>query len=203
MNRLLSSLVMIFALWIGPATAGAHPFIVDQQNDGFFPPFFQSIQLLGPMGQEFTPTLPSLDVVELFTADMVSNDGGVNLQLNIRALSILGAIVGTSLVVPLPDAFFGVTHFDFPAPVPLAPAGIFVIEVLVVEGQNWGVGSSGDGTYPGGDQIIHGVNFPDNDLWFREGPVAAPEPSALFLLAAGLVALGVDGWRRQFRDRHE
>lgn len=205
MKRLLSAPAMIVALWIAPATAGAHPFIVDQQNDGFVPPLFQSIQVLGPIGQEFTPTLASLDVVELFTADLASNNGiGASLQLNIRALTIFGAIVGTSFVVPHPDAFFGVTHFDFPAPVPLVP-GIFVMEIIVVGGDSWGVGSSGGpvSTYPGGDQIIQGVNFPDNDLWFREGPAAAPEPFALLLLASGLVALGVVARRRQFRDHHQ
>jgi len=199
MKRLFSTAAMTIALSMAPATAGAHPFIVDQHNDGFVPPFFQNIQLLGPMGQEFTPSLAFLDVVELYTADMVSNDGGAALQLNIRALTIFGAILGTSLVVPLADGFFGVTHFDFPVPVPLVPGGIFVIEALVVAGQNWGVGSSGDESYPGGDQIVHGASFPDNDLWFREGLASAAEPPALLLLGSGLVVLGVVGWLRQFR----
>lgn len=123
MKRLFSTAAMTVAFSMAPATVGAHPFIVDQHNDGFVPPFYQNIQLLGPMGQEFTPSLAFLDVVELHTADLVSNDGGAALQLNIRALTIFGAILGTSLVVPLADGFFGVTHFDFPVPVPLVPGG--------------------------------------------------------------------------------
>jgi hypothetical protein len=67
--------------------------------------------------------------------------------------------------------------------------------------RNWGVGSSGDESYPGGDQIVHGTSFPDNDLWFREGLASGAEPPALLLLGSGLVVLGVVGRPRQFRNR--
>jgi hypothetical protein len=151
----------------------AHPFIVDQINVAFTPSLFQNIRHFNPIGQEFTPTLSSLDSVELFTQDFGSAHNGLGgeLVVNIRLGTINGQIVGTSLPVTLPDFFSGVTHFDYSSSVSLIPGSLYVIEVLVRSGDDWGIGSSGgpSSTYSGGNQILQGVPQAGNDLWFQEG----------------------------------
>ena len=124
---------------VGAPGAVAHPFVVDQANtdDPGGGVLIHSIQLSGPIGQSFTPLLPSLDVVELLTIDFGEqpNGLGATLQVDLRAASIAGAIVGTSNQVALPDDFGGatitfpngggVTHFDFGAAVALVPGSLY------------------------------------------------------------------------------
>jgi hypothetical protein len=137
-----------------------------------------SIQHYSPVGQSFTPMIPGLDAVELWTEDFTWNNGyGAELYVNIREASIYGAILGTSYTVQLPDNFSGVTHFTFPSLISLLPGEVYVIEVVVIGGMewimlyNWGVGSQAwDSTdYPGGTWILQGIEIPNNDLWFQEG----------------------------------
>jgi len=138
---------------------------------------YDSIQYFSPIGQSFTPTLPGLDTVELWTEDFAWDNGyGVDLYVNIREGSIYGPILGTSHPLSLPDNFQGVTHFSFPALVSLKPGRAYVMEVVVVDGDNWILRSNwsvaspgGPDTYPRGNWILNGQEFPGNDLWFQEG----------------------------------
>lgn len=193
--------VIAFGLSFLPTKAGASQFIVDQKNDNFTPSLFQSIQTLSPIGQEFTPTLNSLDFVELFTQDFgrSNNPLGANLFVNIRSGDISGSILGTSDIVSLADKFSGITQFNFSKTVTLNPEQKYVIEAKFASGSdNWALGSSGGpvSTYPNGNLIstVKGVTTSNskNDLWFREGakPVSVPEPSILLGIGSvvGLVA---------------
>jgi hypothetical protein len=198
-TRTLLAAAMLMAFWASPATVRALPFTGDQVNDAFAPDLFVSIQFFGPIGQEFTPTRPSLDVVELITTDFEGVVGapsvGANLFVNIRQSTITGPIAGTSSVA-LPDHFGGITHFDFPSAVSLVPGNLYVIEAVVTSGDNWGIGIISRppdspfsfSTYPGGNVIIFGEPGFNSDMWFREGPVV-PEPSTLFLMGSGLAGL--------------
>jgi hypothetical protein len=199
----------IAAVSLGVATGVvAHPFVVDQANTASpgGGALIHSIQVSGPIGQSFTPLLPSLDVVELLTIDFGDQPNGVGatLQVNLRAVSIAGIIIATSNPVVLPDNFGaatvtfpnggGVTHFDFGASVPLVPGSLYVIEPIVVAGDGWGLvdilGLYGDGT-----AIISGHATP-GDWWFQEGPAAPsriPAPAALALFGAGLLTMAL--WR--------
>jgi hypothetical protein len=175
--------------------ATAHPFIIDQS---FEPPVatgsFNSILANEPIGQEFTPTLPTLDVVELFLEGLPSVPGA-NVVVLVRQGTITGPILGTSAVVSLPavppgnEELNGVFHFDFASSVALIPGDLYVIELDHLSGGNWAVMSGVNG-YPGGRLIAFGLPSPNEDLWFREGPAAeVPEPSAMFFVAATLL-----GW---------
>src|SRR5438270_646527 len=57
-----------------------------------------------PMGQEFTPTLATLNFVDLFIGDAGSDVGpGANFQVTIHSGSIGGPVLGTSNVSFVPD----------------------------------------------------------------------------------------------------
>jgi len=169
----------------GPAAVGAHPFTAYQRNDNTEPGLFQSIVLFFPIGQEFTVVQPCLEAVELYTHDFnLNSSSGATLVVRIHQGTIFSPVVATSSPVTLPDNFVGVTHFDFPTPVLLLPALTYVIDVSVVSGDNWAVGSNVTSSLPDipftpltnesnsyllGRQILLGMPQEGNDLWFREG----------------------------------
>ncbi len=175
LSRWMNAICLILLFGCGGENSSGPTFIPDQVNAAFTPSGFQSIQELSPIGQEFTPTLSSLDLVELFTEDFgnLHNGVGGELVVNIQRGTITGPIIATSLPVTLPDSFSGITHFNFPSSVSLTPGEIYVIEVTVASGDAWGVGmSSGPlSTYAGGGPILQGVSQTGYDLWFKEGQV--------------------------------
>src|SRR5438093_8361093 len=69
MKSRLCTIALFAAAVVCPVQGAGIPFIVDQSNtpsdlSGPFDPIVRN----GPLGQEFTPALSSLDVVEVFTA---------------------------------------------------------------------------------------------------------------------------------------
>lgn len=188
--------VMSLLLFAGASRAGAQ---VDQHNDAFAPNLFNSIQLTGPIGQEFTPTLSSLQFVDLYTQDSDNTDpAGALLHVLIRQNSISGAILGISSDVPLPEGFNGVTHFSFFSPVSLLPGSTYVIQAEVVSGENWSLGRtdlSPIDTYPQGRPITFGAPETDGlaDFWFREGISEVPELPASVPLGIAASALLISG----------
>ena len=169
-----------------PGVASAHPFTIDQFNNPQDP--LAVLIQQPPLGQEFTPTLTSLDVVELLIMDSQPfDDLGSSITVNIRADSILGPVLGSSTLV-LPDVYgggtFASTHFDFPITVPLVPGNTFVIE-LIEAGLGFTVAVNPSNSYSGGRFIVGGRLVEGSDLVFREGPAESatvPEPSATMLL---------------------
>ncbi len=184
--RVMGFVLLVSALFLSPFTspARAQPFqyIIDQsQTTALFSGAggFSSITYMGPIGQEFVPTLDALDFVELATADGdIDNGQGAQLQLLIHADTIQGEILGSSAIASVPDNFEDITRFEFSTPVQLVPGNRYVIEIVLVSGDNWTVYSNHvyPDAYPAGRIIYYGIPYenenpgvPMPDFWFTEG----------------------------------
>jgi hypothetical protein len=188
--KLSAAVAGLILLACAATRSAAHPFQIDQGSDGSpFGGFGIDATTGNTIGQEFTPTFNALDVVEIGLGPRDPNSFG--LKVNIRAGSLAGPIVGTSLQAvvqgapPAPPVF----HFDFASPVPLVPGNLYVIQPILVQ-PTAPVGFSflDPPPYAGGRAIIHGVIRDDVDMIFRTG-LTVPEPSALMLCAIGAALL--------------
>ncbi len=142
-----------------------------------------SIQTLGPVGQTFKPAFAGLDAVELWTEDEWDEECsgvGARLQVNIHKATIDGPLVGASSSVVLPDCFKGVTFWDFPALVALTPGEVYVVEVVVMSGDNWGVvWQQIPDSYPRGASVVLG-KASNADIWFQEGLRESTPPTEAY-----------------------
>lgn len=149
-------------LWLLTPSVTAHPIlIIDQRNDNF--PITGGFGFgASPLGQEFTPTLPALNVVEILIGP---RDLATVALVNIRIGSIGGPIIGTSL----PGIIDGsAIHFDFSSIVSLVPGNLYVLEPILLEG-SFGLIFSDTDSYAGGRAIVFGKPVSDRDMGFREG----------------------------------
>jgi PEP-CTERM motif len=195
--RLGWTLGLALTMTMGVARAST---IIDQ-SDTFPFPSFLNIQLFSPIGQSFTPTLDSLNFVQIFS-DSFGGGFPATLQTTVFSGILFGSPLGTSEPLTLPAGFEGSSTFFFPSSVALTPGDLYSFEVSVLSGATWGLGESGVGNYSGGTAIISGVPVtapPGDDFWFVEGieTKATPEPSSLILLASGLAFLGAGHVRRR------
>jgi hypothetical protein len=88
----------------------------------------QSLSVFSPLGQSFTPTLTSLNFVNLLTTE-----GSAILKVDIRAGSITGPIVGQSEPTVVPFSLnMNVTQFGFLTPVTLVPGDLYVIQPVLL-----------------------------------------------------------------------
>jgi hypothetical protein len=158
--------------------------ILDQTNTE--PPqgkLSQSLLNFFPLGQSFTPTLTSMNFVNLLT-----EGGRATVEVNTRMGSISGPILGTSLptVIPFSNSP-SVSSFRFSTPLKLIAGRLYVLQPLVVSGDTL-IGSMDTNNYVGGNQILGGVAQTKNDLWFQEG-ISVPERRGWLLLGMGLIGL--------------
>ncbi len=94
---------------------------------------------------------------------------GPELRVRVHEAAIDGPIVGSSLGVALKACFKGITHFAFPALIPLTPGNTYAIEVSLESDINWGVvWQQVPDVYPVGTAIVRG-GLGSGDLWFRTG----------------------------------
>ena len=171
-------------------------FIYDQQSSDENVPgeAAAGIQVNEPVGQSFTPSLSTVGFIRLQLFDInPGNSLGATLYVNLRADSITGTILASTDPVSLPDSFpspssVGFVNFFFSIPVSVTPGTTYYFQPVVDVGGAWAIGRFiPTSNYPGGTEFLQGQPGP-NDLWFREGIVAIPEPSAGVL---GLLGLGV------------
>jgi hypothetical protein len=195
MKSMKTSLRKLLTLYVAIATS--HAFsqtrIVDQANEFLHipsPSTYWNIEYLGPTGQEFTPTLTSLDFVELQLQDFYGYGYRTGtLAVIIHEGTINGPVLGTSTPVSLYPTFEGAVNFGFADPVPLVPGDTYVMQVHVLTVGDWGVAASGISSYPYGRFIQFGAPIENNDMFFREGITVVPEPHVLASLGLGLVVL--------------
>jgi hypothetical protein len=168
-------------------TASGQGFVnIDQQSTNIIEGG-AALNVIGqPMGQSFTPALSSLNFVLLNLYDAGSLEAvGATVVVNIRTSSITGAILGSSMPVFMPNAFFGVTNFMFSIPVTLVSGSVYYLEPVAQAGSDgWGSYVT-DGSYSGGSLIQSGIPVIGRNLWFQEGVIGTPEPSSLALLVLG------------------
>jgi hypothetical protein len=149
------------------------------------------------VGQEFTPTLPALNVVNLvpITCDGCSQQW---LLVRIRKSTIFGPILGISYPVKL-DAANNESHtrFLFPFMVHLKPGERYVIEVVPLWGRENSIlwyGEPGVDFYPRGRAIKQSKAFEAADIWFEEGVmVSVPRFAADCLFGGWQYLLRADG----------
>jgi len=109
--------------------------------------------------------------------------------MNLRSDSITGPIVGTSLVVEMPDSFVGTADFLFTHEVSVVPHVMYYFEPRIISGDTWYFDIREEVyNYPGGTWIAMGRPDVSVDCWFREG-IIIPEPSTGALLLGGLAVI--------------
>ncbi len=143
----------------------ADEFTWDQTNDLQQPNIYRDISTFSPFGQEFTPNLDYVQVIQLVISNFLPDPAKIT--INIRSDSITGILLGTSNTITLPGNYTGIATFPFIS-VALQPRNLYVMEVVRTSG-NAGVGGYSPATYQQGCAVLFGIPYDNIDIWFREG----------------------------------
>jgi len=124
-----------------------------------------------------------------FRDGRLGNTTGASMIMNLRSGSITGPIVGTSLVVEMPEAFVGTADFLFTPEVSVGQHVTYYFEPRIISGDAWYFDIREDVyNYSRGTWIAMGRPDVSVDCWFQEG-IIIPEPSSLALGLFGLAVL--------------
>ncbi len=183
------------------SNAAADDFVVDQAH---YTDNVVTIYGGGFIGQEFRPTMSTLDVVDV---ELESFHPGVS--LNVREGTMTGPIVGSSSSVLATDwrMFHGTfAQFDFATPVSLVPEQVYVLEIVPpASGAIVGVVTDGnfqwreENRYTRGRLIGGGEPDEGADVAFRTGSRRAP--GVVYRTGfeddeqPALVRMGYQGWQ--------
>jgi uncharacterized protein (TIGR03382 family) len=178
-------LSILFLIIVRPAF-GQGFIVYDQQSTNLIEGAFGIDPSAQPVGQSFTPTLTLVGFIDLYLYDGDPlHDLGGTVYVNLRSDSITGTILASSTPVFLPDSFLDFTNFSFATPVAVTPGVTYFFQPVIQSG-NLGFGSGvTDASYAGGSAFYQGNLVVDRNLWFREGILAVPEPSPIWLAWLG------------------
>ncbi len=190
----LSVVIAVALLLLSSERTMAAPIaLVDQTNVGGFNNSNGGVLLVA--GQSFVPSLAGLDAVELslgsdgtsIVVDILDGVAGVDGLSGILLASSQPTFVETGQLGPR------LYHFDFDSTVSLNPGDTYVARVRNLGATSYGIFGTNNNLYPQG-QKLHGdfspAAFATQDLIFTTGLHAAvPEPSAVSLLAIGLLGV--------------
>lgn len=182
--------LMIALAWLtlpvaNVATATTHwlpgDFVGDQSftfggASGWQVNYLWNTRQMARVGQEFTPTLAALNVVNLAPYSCVECSQQW-LLVRIRKGSIFGQVVGISYPVKL-DAANNDSHtqFRFPFLIHLKPGDRYIIEAVPLWGNANSIlwyGEPGVDFYPGGRAIAQSRPVNTADIWFEEGVIVS------------------------------
>lgn len=165
----------LLAAWLGlaavAAPAGAQDVVFDQS---YTPPEIWgtwSIVLLDPVGQEFVPQQPRLDVVELFVDHTDSIEPvAARLCVRLRSGSMAGPVAATSDTVTVEFDTSAPVRFGFAPAVETGVGSLWVAELVSTGAGNPAIGGGPDADeYPPGRGIVGGAWLRAADMWFRTG----------------------------------
>ena len=132
--------------------------------------YFVQCGIDDPIGQEFTPTIAKLDLVEVYLQNNDARHTGEALVLmNIRFERINGTVIATSDPLSIRHGTDGIVKFDFSTSVNLTPNEIHVVELVYLSGPNIKWFGKSFGAYLNGRSIVKGVTKERSDLWFKVG----------------------------------
>ena len=153
-------------------------FIYDQQSsdENNIQEGGRQIQQNQPMGQSFTPTLSDVGFIRLYVGN--GNASATTIYVNMLTGSITGTILEQSASVIIPGGLFaGAVDFIFTNPVPVAAGTTYYFQPVASD-NNLILNAAQNYNYLGGTAYVNGAVDPNEDLWFREGVIAVPEPSS-------------------------
>jgi hypothetical protein len=133
--------LILCAALLSTFIASGQGFIYDQQSGtigtGGGGTFIQEHQ---PVGQSFTPTLSSIEFVQLAFADgHPGNSLGATVFVNLWSGSISNStLLSSTDPVFMPDNFLAATSFIFSTPVSLTPGTTYYLQPFVQSGDLWG-----------------------------------------------------------------
>ncbi len=146
------------------STAIAEEYIWDQTTYMAKPGSYLNIEWFSSIGQEFTPNLTNLEVVQLEITNAVSP---AEFSVNIYSASFNGCLIGTSFTTTLPGNFDGTATFLFES-LSLQPQQLYLLE-LVTSQETAMVRASYAPNYLQGRGVLFGIPDEEIDLYFREG----------------------------------
>src|SRR5262249_53060707 len=143
------------------SSPGQITFIYDQQSGTSGGSGSLTVQQNQPIGQSFTPTLPSVGFIRLLFHDTNPGNGlGATVVINLRSNSISGPIFGSTEAVFMPDGFGPLlrssTNLFFYPPVAVTPGTTYYFDVTVQSGDAWNVDLYHYG-YMGGMAFVNGA----------------------------------------------